>query len=441
MFRFLPFKEKLVFLIIVLIGFQQFPVLRIGGSFKIYEVLALLLLVTDCCYPQKLKIQGYGGILALLFFVVSPLLSYICSYIFLPYPKGYYDYYSEAQGIKFNYWIFPALQLLFMVMNFFMFNNMMKAAFIYEKFERFGKIFVMVGTLIAIYSIIAMFTVDVITYLPSFLQNKGTYYSFRSLGMSQEPGQYVLYQLWVCLILYTIKDQYAKWKWCLLLGINVLSLCFTFSTLLVAFVGILLLGVFFFKNTFSRRIKVISAIALTGIFGYLLINHFGLTEIFNAYFIQKVGNFVTAPDHTLDSGSFRSYTTRIGMEIFKDYPIFGVGVGNSMYYMYIYEFKMGIATFGEELSPTAFPQSLIASVFSEQGIIGGILLFLLLLHCFIKLWKFRNENKYFKMLLIGFLFNLAVMLTVAPTYTMYMWVFIAFSLGYTRKFQRAMKVN
>ena len=34
---------KLLLIIVLLIGFQQFPVIYIGGSFKIYELLGLIL--------------------------------------------------------------------------------------------------------------------------------------------------------------------------------------------------------------------------------------------------------------------------------------------------------------------------------------------------------------------------------------------------------------
>ena len=43
-------KNYLVLLIVVLIGFQQFPVVRLGGSFKLYELAALGLLITDFVY-------------------------------------------------------------------------------------------------------------------------------------------------------------------------------------------------------------------------------------------------------------------------------------------------------------------------------------------------------------------------------------------------------
>ena len=82
--------------------------------------------------------------------------------------------------------------------------------------------------------------------------------------------------------------------------------------------------------------------------------------MFETLFLNKATNFFYAPDHTLDSGSFRSYTGRIGWEIFYNQPLLGVGVGNSVYYMHLYEFKMGIVNFGDTLSLGIFPQNLYA---------------------------------------------------------------------------------
>lgn len=134
----------------------------------------------------------------------------------------------------------------------------------------------------------------------------------------------------------------------------------------------------------------------------------------------------------MDSGGFRSYTTGIGIKIFLDHWLTGVGVGNSIYYMHIYENRMGIISFGETLQPGSFPQNLFSIVLSEQGIIGGLLLIGFLFSCLRKFWRFRNNSKYNNMFLIGALFNITAMLTIAPEYSLFLWVFFALGLGYVK---------
>ena len=76
---------------------------------------------------------------------------------------------------------------------------------LYKYFDYLRRYIVIIGTCIAVYSLFALFVYDPIPYLPSFLQNKSVY-DFRSSGLSQEPGNYVIYQVWVVLftcLLYT----------------------------------------------------------------------------------------------------------------------------------------------------------------------------------------------------------------------------------------------
>ncbi|BAU55755.1 hypothetical protein [Mucilaginibacter gotjawali] len=423
--------DNLILLIIVLIGFQQFPVIRIGGSFKLYELAALALLVIDFVYLKHFKFNSYTSIIAFGFFVVSPVLSYLYSVFFLDYPAGFYIYYPDADSFKFNYYVFPLLQLLYMFFNFCAINGIIGANFIYKNFDRVAKLIIITGTFISIYSLIAMSTVDVIGKLPQFIQNKSDF-RFRSSGLSQEPSFYVLYQTWVCLFAVYSKHLFNKNIWRLILLINILSLITTFSTALVSLIAIIFLSAFFLKNSFKTRFSIFF---LTGFFIATIIFaafYFDLNDLLNGFFLNKIQNFFTSPDHTMDSGGFRSYTTGIGVKIFLSHPLTGVGVGNSVYYMYLFENKMGIISFGETLQPGSFPQNLFSIVLSEQGIIGGLLLLGFLLSCLRKFWHYRNYSKYNNMFLIGILFNITAMLSIAPQYSLFIWVFFALGLGYIK---------
>ncbi|MDB4926294.1 O-antigen ligase [Mucilaginibacter sp.] len=428
-----PVKPIFATAILFFIGFQQFPIIRIGGSFKVYELLAIIILLTDIISIKKLKFANSASIAAFLFFVVSPLISYLYSNIFLGYPNGFFLRYEDANSFKFNYYVFPLLQVIYMFFNFSTFNVIAISSFIYLRFNIILKTIVVVGTCIAIYSLMAMFTVDIIALLPQYIQYKQPY-DFRSSGLSQEPSFYVLYQSWICLITWYSKKIFKKRYWYILLIINVASLLLTFSTTLVSFFLILILNLLIFKSSTKRKSIVLSLLLILVLFGYYIIDHFGLYPQFEYAFVSKLMNFFTAPEHTLDSGSFRSYTSGIGIRIFKDHWLTGVGVGNSMYYMYLYEFKMGIVEFGQPLTAGTFPQNLFSIVLSEQGIIGGLSLLYFLFCSFKIIWINRNKSQYNKMFMSGILFNIAVMFSIAPAYSLFLWVFIALGLNYTKYF-------
>jgi O-antigen ligase len=429
----LPVKSVCASAIILLIGFQQFPIIKAGGSFKIYEVLAIVILLVDLIKIREVKLAGFTSLAAFGFFVVSPIISYVWANVCLSYPNGFYLKYSEvADSFKFNYNVFPFLLLIYMVFNFCAFNEISKSSFISKNFEKLLKTSVYIGTGIAIYSILTMFTVDLVAKLPSFIQAKHEY-NFRSAGLSQEPSFYVLYQTWICLILYYTKKKFKAKVWYLLMAINVLSLLFTFSSMLLSLAAIILFNVFFLKSSVKAKIVSIATLLFAILAIFAIIDYYNYYDAFMYTFGAKVYSFISSPAYTTDSGSFRSYTTGIGFKIFKDNWFAGVGVGNSIYYMYIHEFTMGIEIFGERLFPGSFPQNLFAMVLSEQGVIGAMALLALIVSAFKMFWKARYRNAYGLLFLNGLLFNIGAMLTIAPTYSMFIWVFIAFGINYTRK--------
>jgi hypothetical protein len=426
-------ETRLTCLIIFTIGCQQFPIIRIGGSFKLYELFAICLLFLNLFSVSKDRLR-FSKISFFVFgvFIISPAISYIHSLIFLPYPEGFYRTYSKtASSFKFNYSIFPALQLLYMFFNYRVFESITKSVKLYFSFERIVRACIWIGTIIAFYSFFAMFFVDIIAKLPEYLQNK-TPYHFRSSGLSQEPSFYVLYQTWIVLFIFYSKKLFSKSLWTILMIINGISLLLTISTTLVALILILVGSFFVLKNSFKIKIGLFILLCFLATLIYLVIMSTSSGPLIEALFINKLTNFFSAPEHTLDSGSFRSYTARIGVAIFKQYPVFGVGVGNSVYYMHLYGDKMGIVIFGETLFAGSFPQNTFSMVLSEQGILGGTFLFLLLFQLIKEFWKYRNYDTYCRMFFIGFLFNVASMITIAPIYSMFLWVFPALGIGYIR---------
>lgn len=419
---------RLLFLIIILIGFQQFPVLRIGGSLKIYELLALIVLFRYRHHWiwDKTTYALWG------LFILSPIISYINSLLFVPIPANFYIHYPKAAGsFKFDSLFFPILQQVYMFFCFVVLACIYQKRKLYENFHKICKWIILLGTGIAIYSLFAMFVYDPIVDLPSFMHNKSEC-GFRSSGLSQEPSNYVLYQGWVVLFVYAMKHAFTRQKWYLLLTINILSLVLTFSTAMISYIGVILLSFFVCKETFRKRLFLLLGFAIIMLTVYIWLQQSGLYNTFESLFINKATHFFSPSDNTLDSGSFRNYTNRIGWKIFEDYPLLGVGVGRSVFYMHLYEFKMDIVHWGETLKLGIFPQNMFACVFAEQGILGGGALVLITLFTIQSLWRFRNVKPFGRIFFIGGLFNLSTMLSNAVVYSLYSWVFLFLVLGYIR---------
>ena len=189
---------------------------------------------------------------------------------------------------------------------------------------------------------------------------------------------------------------------------------------------------FVFK--YSLKMRIVVVVSLAAVFFIIIgfANYLGLLDELQYIVVEKIQNLFSVSDHTLDSGSFRSFTSRIGLAIFNDNPLLGVGVGNSVFYMHLYETKMGIVTWGETLTMGVLPLSLYSNLLAEQGIIGGIALVLVASIIICKCWKNRNKGELGKVFYLGTLVNFGVMFTISTLYSLFMWVFLALSIGYYR---------
>lgn len=418
-------KNNIIKLLIYCIGFQQFPIINIGGCFKIYELLGLLLTIRYRWNFKKILFSLSGFV----FFVLSPIVSF-CISIFRERPHTYYDLFPETVGsFKFDSFIYPLLQTIFMIANFAVIIHIINEKKLYLNFRDLQKTIVIVGSVIAGISLFNCCFIDLFNYIPTFLHNKHSYI-FRSSGFSIEPSTYVLYQTWIVLFTFFSKEYFRKRTYNYLLALNLTSLILTFSSSIVALIGILCISIFTFRCKNSIRFKAICILSgFVCIFIYILF-YSQYSDFLQYIFISKIENFFTVSNHTLDSGAYRSYTSRIGFAIFQDYPLFGVGVGNSVFFMQNYDAQMGIVSYGETLNPGSTPQNLFACVFAEQGLLGGSSLIIMLLSLYYKVWIFRNKHPLGKMFFIGCLFNISILMTCPIAYSMYLWVFMAFSIGF-----------
>lgn len=419
------YKTKILLVILFFIGFQQFPVLYVGGSLKIYEVAGILLMILYGIKMRKSKIIS----LMLFFFVVSPLVSLFAFYLLDDVESYYMNYPSARNTFRFNIYVFPILQLLFMLVNYVVLYNLYYNEEIYKRFEMVLKGIVLMGTIIACYSITAMFLGDPISHLPSFLQNKHVY-DFRSSGLSQEPSNYILYQGWILIFCWLLKDSISKNKWIMIFLINSMSFLFTFSSSIVMLVGVVAIIIFLFSKF---RLKIVFAVIFSFLLsiGYNVLTRYVDPELVNYAMIQKVEDFILGKDDAGGSGGFRHYESSLGWIVFQDNPILGVGVGNSNYFMHEADKKSSVIPLDEQLNETSFPPNTFSCVFAEQGAFGGILFLLLLAVALENVWKYRKE-KYGKLFLCGTLFNIETFIVIAPVYSMYLWAFLFMVQGYIR---------
>ena len=425
-------QYRILYLIIILIGFQQFPVINVGGSLKIYEVLALLILLL---YRPKIKWDTITIGLFILF-VFSPLLSFFNSLLFLNRPDIFFVHYKEARdSLKFDNPLYTFLQLIYMFFNFAVIIAIIKNDYIYINIDKIVKKVVWVGTFISIYSLIC-FIIDYnpILQLPNSIQ-KISLYHYRTLGFSQEPSFYVLFQGWIVLFSFYLKDKMKFKKWLLLFFINFLSLLLTFSSSLVAYLIIVLVSLFLFKIKKKYLFLLLIIIGGGCVLLYYIFDYFGMMDVAIWTFVDKLDAFVINENmEAVSSGGQRGYTIKIGYEIFKEYPILGVGVGNSVFYMISFGDIVGRQYYEiADLGLGMMPLSLYSCVLSEQGILGFLGLIIIMIYVSTKTFNCRNKSELSSFFFIGVIFNFAVMFAIPIVYSLFLWVFMALGIGYNQR--------
>lgn len=263
-----------------------------------------------------------------------------------------------------NYYVFPVFSLLFMFANYAVIRTIVRDGWLYRNIGRVLKALVIVGTVISVFSLLAMAGLNIKHLLPIFDAANSGYGGMRSLGFSKEPSTYVLYQTWIVLFVVATRKLFKRRAWRMIMILNVASLVLTFSSAIVAFVLVAAVSPFFiFKSSKKTKVAALVAIGVLGIGCLGVITYFGLTDSFIYIYQDKTTHFFSPSDYTTDSGSFRNFTGRIGYKIWELSPIFGVGVPMSTYYMHLFENKMGIVTWGEELGPTHFPPECLLADF------------------------------------------------------------------------------
>ena len=423
-------KSK-VYWILLLMGCVHFPVVNITGStLKLYDILSIPL-----AFKLRFDLNDKFLVIAKWLFVIVPLLSLAWSYFFIEYPHNYYLHFQWSEpevytSLSSNFVIYPIFQFVMMMLCFVAIASIYLCDIVYENMDRVLEGIVKIGTFISSISLFNVFVIDIFDYVPKIMSM--AIVSDRSHGFFNEAGTYSVYATWIVLFSWYVKTTRHSKFWKFAFYLNFLSLLLTSSSNLVILVGVIILSPFIFKSSVKKKIEIIMFVMLVFIAAFLIIDHYELTDAISYIVFEKISNFISAPDHTLDSGSFRSFTTRIGVQIGLDHPILGVGLGNSIFHMYEYEDQMGIVHWGDMLSRNIAPQNAFALCFSDMGIIGISTLICFIIFVMKSLWSIRNNGKLEKTFFVGSLFSCGALMSVYPLYSLYLWGYMAMAMGYIR---------
>lgn len=433
--------KKLLYSLFALIFFQNAFVFSVaGGTLKWYE-LASILLLFYLMFCVKRMIVDKVFILLLLLFVVSPIISDICSFVIKPFDEDVYQLYyfrfPEAKtSLRCNF-IFSTIYSLMLSLGVFaILYFVINSDYLYRYHQKVTKFFIYTGTVVAFYSLYQFFGITFLglpDFVPAFLDGRnfrGAIGNHRAGGFSIEPGSYVFIQSIVVLYLIVGKNYFSNRKRKKLLVINIIALLLTLSSSMVVFFGIFGFYIIFFsKNRIARVLCIFFIISLIIIFPVL---NEATNNLLQYIFITKLQNFISSPNNTLDSGAMRAFTNGIGYKIFKSYPLFGCGFGNSFFYMPLYEHDMGIQIWGERLNASSIPQNNFSKILAEQGLFGIIPFILLFMYSIRKFYKYRKDNicltyLIITLLLLGYNFTVGVYLT-----NLFIWLNLALGLNYMK---------
>ena len=428
-------KSK-VYWILLLMGCVHFPVVNVTGStLKLYDILSIPL-----AFKLKFDLKDKFLVIAKWLFIIVPLLSLAWSLIFLEYPHNYYLHFQYAEpevytSLSSHFLIYPLFQLVMMLLCFVAIASIYLCDAIYKDLDKVLEGIVKVGTFISVISLFNVFVIDIFDYVPQFVSMARA--SDRSHGFFNEAGAYSVYATWIALFSWYVKTTRHSKFWKLAFLLNLLSMVLTLSTNLVILLGVIFLAPFILRSSARTKTEAIVVITLLILAAFVIIDYFELTDFFSYIVFEKISNFMSAPDHTLDSGGMRSFTTRIGIQMGLDHPFLGVGLGNSIFHMYEYEDQMGIVTWGEMLSKNSAPQNAFALCFSDMGIVGIMTLLCFIMFVMKSLWTIRNNGKLEKAFFIGSLFSCGALMSVYPLYSLYLWGYMAMAMGYIR-YQKSM---
>lgn len=424
-------ENVIVKVIFATIFLQQVLVLNVGGSFKIYEFAAMALLFLSLV--QGPKIYGKSSILFFLLFVVVPVVSLFVYFVSID-VEGYFERFPEAdENLRFNYNIIPLVVLIYYIINWVVINHIFGSLWVFKNRVRLVRIFVLSGTLISFYSLYGLFFVYLLGFpdvVPDFFdfRNSRPDFQMRPAGFSAEPSSYVIMLTWVLLFLIFIKDVYSAKLRYLLIAVNGSVFFLTLSSSILAVVVSFVLYLVLSRGLVAK-IKYTFVFLFISMIMLPILNEVAGSDFVLYTFRDKIVELFQYPTTLETSGQFRSYTSVLGLLVFKDYPFFGVGGGNSYYFLHAYESLLQIAHYNFSLTHSVAPMNGYSKVLSELGIFGFLMLIAALSHSLYVFYKNRHLGQFFAVGFVGTLSTFGFLFAVYPIYSLFLWVCIALCLN------------
>lgn len=342
--------------------------------------------------------------------------------------------------MRFNIYFVPILILLYYFFNWVSINYIIGSRWVFNNRFKLVKIYIYSGTIVSLYSLyglIFVYYLGLPDLVPGMIdyRNSNPTFQIRPTGFSAEPSSYIVMLSWIMLLLLFLPNLYNKRKKYFLVFINGLVLLLTLSSAIIAFAGSILFYYMFFSGL-KKFLNIFLILLFVILLIYLFIGYYVDIEYIQYTFFDKVIELFTPPETIVSSGQFRSYTSWLGFEVFKDYPFLGVGGGNSYFYLFNYEKNISIQSYGFELTHSVAPMNIYTKVLAELGILGFILLIVFIIYSFYTFAKFHKEDEFFKIGLIGIVMTSGFFLSVYPEYSLFLWINLALCLNvlYHRKF-------
>jgi hypothetical protein len=428
-------QYKIIYFMAIAIFFQQVFVINIGGSFKIYNILSILLFIIFL-FSKKIVYTKYSFYLFMAL-VISPIISSLTLY-FNNDLQLYYSRFPEAINlIRFEPIVSVISALLFSILTWVVINAIIGNKKLYLNRINIIRLFIFTGIIIDLYAIYGVIFVNLLNFpdlIPSFLdfRNSKPGDQIRPSGFSSEPGTFIFMLSWIQMYLIFMRNIFQNRVKVLFLLINTIVIILTFSSMILGIIISITIYTLLFRNKIKLLLYtfIIVSIITSSIFFIKDTEYFNPLEY---VLVTKVNNYLLNVNHTCDSGSFRNYTTRLGIETFKDYPLFGTGIGSSYFFIWQHEYDLNIDKFCLKINYDIPPQNTYSKFLSEQGLFGIIFVLLFFAGVLYKTYVYLRINKndgYLKIGLIQLLFMMIIFNTVFPIGDLFLWFNMALYLNY-----------
>ena len=411
----------------ILIYFQQVFVINVQSSFKLYEILSILvcayLIFRGVRYVQR-RLMYFTFLFGLLPFVTIFFGHFIVTNEVI---QMYYLRFPDAIGsLRFNY------QISSKVLLFFYFITLGALIFIYKNnnknnFQKIIKIFIISGSIVSIYALFSIVTVSILglpDIIPDVVDNRNTRpeNNIRPAGFSAEPGTFIYMLGWQLIFLLAFPQLFKRsWVRVSMIVITCITILMTLSSLIIMLFTSMVCAAVVSGYSWRKKVALVIGSFIGIMLVYVCVGLFLTNELRDYVIFGRVIEFVSLPSHTCGSGAFRSFTNYLGFSIFSDFPL-GVGPGGSYFLMHLYEASAGITHYCEELSYTNSPQSSYVMVLSELGILGFISLVLLLSSYLFSFKRAVCDNHRVKhMALSGIIFTILSLSAIFPVYNIFIW--------------------